>query len=174
MSKGFTANFGSEKSGLSSVQYAWLDSACDVIGDWIGSVSELEAGTGIYFIYVEQPAEAYWLAWRTGDSDEWFLVLGLQEKGFVFDFGIANAGKSIGYRYYTSDNTPITPEYTADIIEFQSAGIYLPLNVLIPTNAIFIKARTIETESVWIAGAIDFDSTVYYQLPRSGSYQEEK
>jgi hypothetical protein len=174
MANGFTANFGESKGGLSTVQWAWLDSAGDVIGSWTGSVLELEADTGIYYIYVEQPAEAYWLAWRTGDSDEWFLVLGLQEKAFVFDFGIANTGKSIGYRYYTSSNTPIVPEITTDIIEFQNAGIFLALNVVIPEGAVFVKARTIEAESKWVGGAIDFDSTIYYQLPRSGPIQEER
>ena len=175
MAKGFTANFGESKSGLITVQWAWLDSAGDIIDSWTDDVDEIEAGTGIYWIYETQPSEAYWLAWRTGEAEyEWFLVMGLQEKGFVFDFGIVHAGKSIGYRFFASDNTPITPEYTADIIEFMNAGIYLPLNILIPVNAVFVKARTIETESAWVAGAIDFDTTIYYQLPRSGPIQEER
>jgi hypothetical protein len=171
---GFSANFGENKKGLSNIQWAWLDEDGNVIGSWTVVDGELQTNSGIYYFVATPPASAYWVAFRTNDTDELFLVSGLQEKGIVFYFGEVHSGKNISYQYYTDINNPTGPVITTDIIEFMStSGIYLPLNVSIPINATFIKAWTDDTTPVYIAGAIDFDVTIYTQVPRTGPTQEE-
>ncbi len=174
MSLGFTANFGKNKSGLLDVKYVFLDSAGNLIGAWVSVDGELQADSGIYYLNTTPPSSAFWVAFRTNDVPELFLVSGLQEKGLVFYFGEVHTGKTISYQYYTDVNVPVGPIITINIIEFESVtGIYIATNVAIPTPAVFIKAWTDDTIPVYVAGAIDFDVTIYTQVPRTGPFAEE-
>jgi hypothetical protein len=171
---GFTVNFGKNKSGLLNVEYAFLDSAGNLIGTWVSVDGELQPDTGIYFVNVVPPSNAFWMAFRTNDIPELFLVLGLQQNGLVFYFGEVHTGKNISYAFYTDLNVQTGPIITTNIIEFMSvSGIYLPLNVTIPSNAVFVKAWTDDTLPIYVAGAIDFDVQVYTQVPRTGPFAEE-
>ncbi|GAG31874.1 unnamed protein product, partial [marine sediment metagenome] len=135
---GFTGNFGQLKSGLSTVEWAWFDDAGDIIGAWTDTVPELYVGTGIYYISEVPPVEAYFLAMRTGEAEnEIFLIMGLWEDALVFDFGPLLTGKTVGYRFFTANNTPIAAEITADVSEFMGMGLYIATNVTIPDLAVF-------------------------------------
>lgn len=171
---GFTANFGENKSGLGNVKFVFLDSAGTPLTAWISVDGELQANSGIYFVNDIPPSNAFWIAFRTNDTPELFLVSGLQEKGLVFYFGEAHTGKTISYAYYTDLNVQTGAIITVNIIEFESiTGIYIATNVTIPSNAVFLKAWTDDTTPVYIAGAIDFDATIFTQVPRTGPFAEE-
>jgi hypothetical protein len=179
---GFTANFGKGKGGLSTVRYTFLDkNHTDIILPWPSVDGELEPDTGIYFVNAVAPANAFWIMFGTGEtpfpSTEVFLLLGVQEKAFVFDFGESYSGRNVSYQYFTDLNNPTGAVITA-VTEWEEAdektGIYLPdPDVIIPTNAVFVKAWTDDVPPVYVAGAIDFDVTVYTQVPRTGPIQEE-
>jgi len=174
MSPGYTASFSSAKGGLATAQRAYFDSDFSIIGSW-DSVDELQAGSGIYYIFENPPGGAYWLGWRTGDSPEYFLLHQIEFYALVFNFGQAHSGKSIAYQFTDEDNVPIESEITSDIFEFMTGtGIYYARNVVVPDLAEFIKARTVEASPIYIGGSLDRPFNIYYQVPKDGPYVEEK
>lgn len=154
--RGYTASFGTVKGGLATVQRAWLNSARAVIGDWGGTVIEIVVGSGLYAIYEEPPAGAWWIAWRTGDAGERFLVSALRRDAFVFNFWPPNSGKSAGFTFLDSTGAAIGDEITEGVAEFQpGTGTYLAAYTTPPEGAVFVRARTIEAQGHYLTLSLE-------------------
>lgn len=159
--QGYIANFGAAKASLGTVQRVWLNSERQEIGAWGGAVTEMPAGTGIYTIYEDPPAGAWWLGWRTGDAGELFLVVPLRREAFVFNFWIPNTGKSVGFIFLDSALADIDIEITEGVSEFQAgSGSYLAVHNNIPENAVFVRARTIEAVPKYVELSLELPTTV--------------
>jgi len=145
--QGFTATFGEAKAGLASVKRVFLDKTENLIGSWGGSV--LEIGSGIYAVYEDMPSTAYWIAWRTGDADEWFIVKSVREKAFSFTFGSSYAGREVIYRFLDNSGNQVGSEVPleldAEFLPAENTGIYLAFNDSIPGAAVWVEARVKDT-----------------------------
>lgn len=171
----YLANFSTDKAGLSTVETAFFDSNNIIMGSWVQNATELITDTGIYFADLVTSDLAYRLGWRTQDSPERFLLLALKVDALTFNFGIQNTGKSIAYQFIDNVGVLIGAEITADVLEFQSGtGIYLAKNVVIPSNAEMVQARTVETVSVFLASTLDrLPVLLSVQVSKDGPYIEE-
>ena len=161
--RGHIFKFGPQKAGLSTVSRAWVDSSKNVIGAWGGNVLELknESGgnTGDYTIYESAPANSYWLACTTGEATPRYAVISIKANAFVFGFSPADTGKSVGYTFYDSSDIAIGSEITAGVTEYPAgSGIYIVYNSAVPTNAVFVRARTIEATPRRVSLSLDLDA----------------
>ena len=170
--RAYTANFGTAKGGLDTVEFAFLNSAKEPIGDWADTgVSEIIADSGIYGVYAEAAAGAYWLAWRTGEEvAERFMAVSLIRNAFVFNFWPPNSGKSVAYQFLDSTGAAIGDEITENISELADGmGIYLAIYTNVPTSAVYVKARTTDD----VANAVFSLDPLTESEPPTAGYADE-
>ncbi len=168
---GYIGDFGVEKGGLLTVERAWLDASRVVIGSW-ASVSELQADSGIYYLFEDAPGTAKWIVWRTGEANQLYILSSLVDGFAVFNYGALHTGKSLAYQYLDENNVAIGAEITADVEEYEDSGVYVAFNVTIPALAVFVRVRTIEANPVYLAFSID-SAGLAFQTGRKGPYVEE-
>ena len=158
----YSANFGTVKGGLTTVKRLWLGHDKASIGAWGGTLIELQANTGQYGLNESPASNARWLVFKTGeDEDERYLVLPLAINFHAFNFGIDHTGKTIAYIYLNSSGADIGTETSVGVTEYPvGSGIYIVGSLTYPTNAVWVRARTVETPSTYVSGSLEVATTV--------------
>lgn len=135
------AVFGSGKAGLLTVQRCHLDSTGALIGSWGGMIKELGVGVGTYSVYEVVPASTCWIAWRTGDVGERFLVEHLVDGAYSVQMSPVDTGKTMESIFLDFAGSDIGTWDTAGWSEFLTSGIYLFYTTYTPNTAAWLMVR---------------------------------